>query len=85
VRKVLALALLIALVVVGYAAVRGGWLTATQDPTGSGAPEPVGIPVGATEAVVEYVHDGDTLFLDDGRKVRLLGINTPEIGEHQEC
>ena len=39
----------------------------------------------ATAAVVEYVHDGDTLFLEDGRKVRLLGINTPEIGDDREC
>lgn len=44
-----------------------------------------GIPAGATPAVVRYVHDGDTLFLEDGRKVRLLGINTPEIGEDAEC
>ncbi|WFP52045.1 thermonuclease family protein [Methylomonas sp. EFPC3] len=28
---------------------------------------------------VEKVFDGDTILLDDGRKVRLLGINTPEI------
>ena len=52
------------------------------------APAPVasaGIPKGATEAVIEYVHDGDTLFLEDGRKVRLLGVNTPEIGEDAEC
>lgn len=46
---------------------------------------PAGIPSDATEAVVEYVHDGDTLFLDDGRKVRLLGINTPEISDPPEC
>ena len=44
-----------------------------------------GIPSAATGATVEYVHDGDTLFLADGRKVRLLGINTPEIGEEREC
>jgi endonuclease YncB( thermonuclease family) len=31
------------------------------------------------------VYDGDTLFLADGRKVRLLGINTPEIGDKLEC
>lgn len=30
-------------------------------------------------AVVKTVYDGDTLQLDDGRKVRLLGIDTPEI------
>ncbi|MGV8895355.1 MAG: thermonuclease family protein [Rhodoglobus sp.] len=44
-----------------------------------------GIPSGATEATVEYVHDGDTLFLADGRKVRMLGIDTPEIGDNLEC
>lgn len=44
-----------------------------------------GIPDDATEAVVEYVHDGDTIFLADGRKVRMLGINTPEIGDNAEC
>jgi micrococcal nuclease len=52
------------------------------------SPTPVaaaGIPDGATPATVDYVHDGDTLFLADGRKVRLLGIDTPEIGEHAEC
>jgi endonuclease YncB( thermonuclease family) len=30
-------------------------------------------------ARVRYVHDGDTVHLDDGRKVRLIGINTPEL------
>ncbi|MDT8283614.1 MAG: thermonuclease family protein, partial [Gammaproteobacteria bacterium] len=29
---------------------------------------------------VSYAYDGDTLHLKDGRKVRLIGINTPEIG-----
>ncbi|KAL7534527.1 hypothetical protein ACHAWF_004857 [Thalassiosira exigua] len=29
------------------------------------------------------VYDGDTLTLDDGRKVRLLGIDTPELREKQ--
>jgi micrococcal nuclease len=29
-----------------------------------------------------YVYDGDTIKLEDGRKVRLLGINTPEISHH---
>jgi len=49
------------------------------------------IPEDARNAVVDYVHDGDTLFLagktalDDRTKVRLLGIDTPEIGEHAEC
>jgi micrococcal nuclease len=29
-----------------------------------------------------YVYDGDTLKLQDGRRVRLIGINAPEIGHH---
>ena len=28
---------------------------------------------------VRYIHDGDTLHLVDGRKIRLIGINTPEL------
>jgi len=28
---------------------------------------------------VRYVHDGDTLFLKSGEKVRLIGIDTPEL------
>ena len=33
-------------------------------------------------AVVAYVYDGDTVRLGDGHKVRLIGIDTPEIGHH---
>ena len=29
---------------------------------------------------VASVHDGDTITLDGGEKIRLLGINTPEVG-----
>lgn len=32
------------------------------------------------EARVRHVVDGDTVVLDDGRLVRLLGINAPELG-----
>ena len=28
---------------------------------------------------IRYIHDGDTLHLNDGRKIRLIGINTPEL------
>jgi len=31
-----------------------------------------------------HVYDGDTIKLEDGRKVRFLGINTPEIGYNGE-
>ena len=94
-RRVVALVVVVGLVVLGWLAVQNGWLDgvttgATGHPsTSSGTPVDHGsagtIPADATEAVVEYVHDGDTLFLDDGRKVRMLGINTPEIGDNLEC
>jgi len=32
------------------------------------------------DARVAYVYDGDTVKLSDGRKLRLIGIDTPEIG-----
>ncbi len=35
---------------------------------------------GGFSAQVEHVYDGDTLRLSDGRKVRLIGVNTPELG-----
>ena len=36
-------------------------------------------PVEPDEQVsIHYVHDGDTVHLKDGRKVRLIGINAPE-------
>lgn len=72
----------------GYLAYTGNLVTPLAGPGGGTAPViPVDttIPADATEAVVEYVHDGDTLFLEDGRKVRLLGVNTPEIGDNAEC
>ena len=31
------------------------------------------------QAQVRYVHDGDTLFLSSGEKIRLIGIDTPEL------
>jgi len=33
-----------------------------------------------TEAIVVEVIDGDTIVLDNGERVRLIGIDTPEIG-----
>jgi micrococcal nuclease len=34
------------------------------------------------QAQVIYVYDGDTVKLSDGRRVRFIGINTPEMGHH---
>lgn len=47
-------------------------------------------PADAVMMTVTHVHDGDTLFLDPGDggeelKVRLIGIDTPEIGDEAEC
>lgn len=53
-------------------------------------------PPGAVPVTVDYVHDGDTLFVypeestavlgsTDKTKVRLLGIDTPEVGDNAEC
>ncbi len=36
-------------------------------------------------AIVAFVPDGDTIELDDGRRVRLVQIDAPEGGEGQEC
>jgi micrococcal nuclease len=36
------------------------------------------------EVKVVRVVDGDTLVLDDGRRLRMIGINAPEIGEKEE-
>lgn len=49
----------------------------------AGPAEPVGAgPAGRLEpAEVAFVIDGDTLELEDGRRVRLVGIDTPERDE----
>ncbi len=36
-------------------------------------------------AIVAHVHDGDTLRLTDRRKIRLIGINTPELARDQQA
>lgn len=80
-RGLVVVLVLLAVIIAGMAF--GGYL-ARPGGAGPGLPEGA-VPEGATVATVEYVHDGDTLFLTDGTKVRLLGIDTPEVGEHREC
>jgi len=55
--------------------------------SGSAGTQPVEttMPADAIPATIDYVHDGDTLFLTDGTKVRLLAVDTPEIGDNLEC
>ena len=38
-------------------------------------------PGGLTPVAVQRVVDGDTLRLNDGRNVRMIGLNTPELGK----
>jgi len=39
-------------------------------------------PFAETEAVtISHIHDGDTLTLSDGRKVRLIGVNATEVAK----
>ncbi len=68
----------------------------TQNAPGSTGGEVPDRPGNAVAMTVDYVHDGDTLFLypdgpnelvptTDRVKVRLLGIDTPEVGEKAEC
>lgn len=40
---------------------------------------------GAKLYAVESVIDGDTIDIDDGRRIRLLGIDSPERGTNPEC
>ncbi len=39
-------------------------------------------PLGVERVEVTRVFDGDTVLLADGRKIRVIGINTPELGHH---
>ena len=39
------------------------------------------VPAPANAATVDYVVDGDTIRLRSGVYVRLIGIDTPEVGE----
>ena len=34
--------------------------------------------------IVKFVYDGDTVLLRDGRKIRIIGINTPEVQHHKQ-
>jgi len=35
-------------------------------------------------ATVKWVYDGDTVLLNDKRKIRLIGIDTPEVKHHKQ-
>ena len=51
-------------------------------------PIAVAVPKGTVAATIDYVHDGDTLFVilkGEKVKVRLIGMDTPEVGDNAEC
>jgi micrococcal nuclease len=55
--------------------------------TGSGHDETLGV-VGSPQtgvAIVESVTDGDTIRVRPDRRVRLVQIDTPEVGDHAQC
>ncbi|MGR8932823.1 MAG: thermonuclease family protein [Gammaproteobacteria bacterium] len=70
-----------------FAAYSGAAVFKWQDPQGrthyadraQGAARSIAIDPGYHYSRVKKVYDGDTVLLQDGRKVRLLSINTPEI------
>jgi len=67
---------------------QGGWKCRNQSGT-----DATGCPVADAKIVdikpgydfyrVKMVYDGDTVVLEDGRKIRFLGINTPEV-QHRD-
>jgi len=61
------------------------WLLGVTLLTSSGAAGsatcPATQPLQKTQVV--YVYDGDTVKLQDGRRLRLIGIDTPERGHHE--
>lgn len=90
------LLIIVAIVVVAFAAF---WAIATMDSSmllgEDAAPTAPGVatPADAERGHVAHVHDGDTLFIQpdgttdraDQLKVRLIGIDTPEVQPDVEC
>lgn len=42
-------------------------------------------PATANTVKIRSVHDGDTVTLSDGRRLRLIGINTPEVASSEQA
>lgn len=90
------LLLILAIAIVAFASF---WAIATMDSSMLLGEDPapavpgVEMPRDTLSASVTHVHDGDTLFVQpegtssraDELKVRLVGIDTPEVQPHVEC
>ena len=84
-KKVVGVLVVLGLIALGIYAYLSTPVATVQPPGLEPAPASLEIPGSAVEATVDYVHDGDTLFLTDGTKVRLLAVDTPEVGDNLEC
>mmetsp|Transcript_18322 Transcript_18322/g.44972 ORF Transcript_18322/g.44972 Transcript_18322/m.44972 type:complete len:269 (+) Transcript_18322:174-980(+) len=65
---------------------QAGWSQApggNQNESGAVSATYSALPSDAEKVKVRNVYDGDTLTLVDERRVRFLGIDTPEVKEHQ--
>jgi micrococcal nuclease len=59
-------------------------LSEQGDPGGSGAPDRAGGSADDRVVVVGDIGDGDSFRLEDGERIRMIGIDTPEVDEG-EC
>ena len=60
----------------------GEFLTSTACDITFDPASAVAAPSGFERVAVVQVFDGDTVLLKDGRKIRIVGVNTPELGHH---
>ena len=67
---------LLALSVLGY--LKLGVAPPTPPPAGRAGPQPPSVPQLSAPRVCVRVIDGDTIELDGGERVRLIGVNAPE-------
>jgi micrococcal nuclease len=85
-KKVVLGILVVALLIAG-----GAWFVTRPHtmPPPLDLPDTSAIPAEAQKATVNYVYDGDTLFLttpaDSNLYVRLLAVDAPEVGDNAEC
>jgi endonuclease YncB( thermonuclease family) len=62
-----------------YFSVAAGGCSGQKEHVTAQKPQAIALEQGVEEHYIKRVIDGDTLVLDDGRHVRLLGINAPEL------
>jgi micrococcal nuclease len=68
------------LIALAFVVARLPWQSARVDTT----PPAVSLPVEGAWRTVQRVVDGDTVVLEDGERVRLIGVDTPEVHESEK-